>query len=58
MDTNYDEDIKKQFLVNYLSQLWTIQAFLPDMIKSNNGHLVTISSITAILDFPLISSYA
>ena len=54
----YEDDIKKHFDISYMSQLWTIQAFLPDMLKINNGHFVTISSTSAILDVPLISTYA
>ena len=58
METTYEDDIKKHFDISYMSQLWTIQAFLPDMLKTNNGHFVTISSTSAILDVPLISTYA
>ena len=58
METTYEDDIKKHFDISYMSQLWTIQAFLPDMLKINNGHFVTISSTSAILDIPLISTYA
>ena len=58
METTYEDDIKKHFDISYMSQLWTIQAFLPDMLKINNGHFVTISSTSAILDVPLISTYA
>jgi all-trans-retinol dehydrogenase (NAD+) len=58
MEITYEDDIKKHFEISYMSQLWTIQAFLPDMLKINNGHFVTISSTSALLDIPLISSYA
>ena len=30
--------------VNSLSHFWTVKAFLPEMIKKNHGHIVTISS--------------
>jgi short-subunit dehydrogenase len=58
LDTNYNEDISKHFKVSYLSQLWLIQEFLKPMINKSCGHLVTISSSTALVDIPLLSSYA
>lgn len=30
--------------VNTTAHFWTAKAFLPDMIKENKGHLVTIAS--------------
>lgn len=58
MDTNYTDDIAKHFKLSYLSQLWLIQEFLKPMINKSNGHIVTISSSTALVDIPLLSSYA
>merc|ERR1719397_980965 len=42
-----EEDIRKTIEVNVLSHFWTCQAFLPDMIGRNLGHIVTISSLSA-----------
>ena len=58
LDTNLTEDISKQFKISYLSQLWLIQEFLKPMINKSHGHIVTISSSTALVDIPLVSSYA
>ena len=57
MDTHYSEDIAKHFKISYLSQLWLIQEFLNPMISKACGHIVTISSSTALVDIPLLSSY-
>lgn len=39
-----DELMEKTVQVNTISHFWTIKAFLPDMIKRNDGHIVTIAS--------------
>jgi all-trans-retinol dehydrogenase (NAD+) len=38
------EDIEKTFKINVISQFFTIKEFLPDMVKKNKGHIVTIAS--------------
>jgi all-trans-retinol dehydrogenase (NAD+) len=38
------EYLRKIFDVNLLSNWYTIQAFLPDMIQRNKGHVVTVAS--------------
>jgi NAD(P)-dependent dehydrogenase (short-subunit alcohol dehydrogenase family) len=38
------EYLRKIFDVNVLSNWITVQAFLPDMIKENKGHIVTLAS--------------
>jgi all-trans-retinol dehydrogenase (NAD+) len=58
LDTNYAQDIEAHFKIGYLSQLWLIQQFLRSMIEQNHGHFVTISSSSALVDLPLVSSYA
>ncbi|KAJ8042429.1 Epidermal retinol dehydrogenase 2 [Holothuria leucospilota] len=40
-----DESIIKTMEVNTLAHFWTIKAFLPDMVRRNHGHIVTISSV-------------
>ncbi|KAJ3979641.1 retinal short-chain dehydrogenase reductase [Lentinula detonsa] len=37
-------DVQQTFGVNTLAHFWTLKAFLPNMIKNNSGHIVTISS--------------
>jgi len=39
-----EEHIIRTMMVNTISHFWTIQAFLPAMIKENKGHIVTIAS--------------
>ncbi|RNA05254.1 epidermal retinol dehydrogenase 2-like [Brachionus plicatilis] len=43
-----DQSIEKTFNVNTLSHIWMNKAFLPDMIKKNHGHIVTISSMAGL----------
>lgn len=40
-----DEKIVKTLEVNTMAHFWTLKAFLPDMIKNDHGHIVTIASI-------------
>lgn len=42
-----DERIKACFAVNTLSHFWLIKAFMPNMMKKNSGHLVSIDSVSA-----------
>ena len=58
LDLNYKDDIEMHFKVSYLSQLFLIQEFLKPMIYKNSGNLATISSSSAHMDMPLISTYA
>ncbi|KAJ3653507.1 hypothetical protein Zmor_012756 [Zophobas morio] len=44
-----DHMIEKTFKVNILSHYWTIKAFLPHMIKTGKGHIVTVGSLTGLL---------
>ncbi|ESK95152.1 retinal short-chain dehydrogenase reductase [Moniliophthora roreri MCA 2997] len=37
-------DVQQTFGVNTLSHYYTLKAFLPEMIKKNSGHVVTVSS--------------
>lgn len=43
LDTT-DDQVEKTLKVNFLSHTWLVRAFLPTMIKNDNGHIVTISS--------------
>ncbi|KAL6437448.1 hypothetical protein ACFW04_005139 [Cataglyphis niger] len=46
LDQSADE-IRRVIDVNFISHYWMLQAFLPNMIEKNHGHVVAISSITA-----------
>ncbi len=52
-----DELIEKAFAVNTLAYFWTVKAFLPDMIKQNSGHIVTISSAGGLIGVNRLSDY-
>ncbi|KAF9200053.1 hypothetical protein BGZ49_009749 [Haplosporangium sp. Z 27] len=53
-----NEDIKRTTDVNFLGQVWMIKEFLPDMIKNDHGHIVTVSSAMGIMAAPQIADYA
>ncbi|XP_022101490.1 epidermal retinol dehydrogenase 2-like [Acanthaster planci] len=44
-------------LLDLTEQEWTLKAFLPDMIKCNHGHVVTIASIMAYVGLPKMADY-
>ncbi len=52
-----DEDIEKTMAVNTLAHFWTLKAFLPDMVRRNDGHIVTIASAAGILGVNRLSDY-
>jgi short-subunit dehydrogenase len=58
LDTDFKEDVEPHLKIGYVSQLWLIQEFLKPMITNGNGHFVTVSSSSALIDLPLIGSYA
>jgi len=39
-----ESKVERTFHVNVISHFWTIKAFLPEMLKANSGHIVTIAS--------------
>ena len=51
-------DLRKLFDVNLLSQFYTIQAFLPEMIKRKKGHIVTIASMSSFVSFAELTDYS
>ncbi|XP_055711107.1 estradiol 17-beta-dehydrogenase 11 isoform X2 [Phlebotomus papatasi] len=40
-----DHLIERSFNVNVMAHFWTAKAFLPQMLESNHGHIVTIASL-------------
>ena len=52
-----DEDVEYNFRINVLAHFWTTKAFLSDMIKKNDGHIVTISSAAGIIGVKKLSEY-
>lgn len=39
------DEIERTMNINIMAHFWTIQAFLPDMLKNNRGHIVAVSSV-------------
>lgn len=52
-----DEKIIQTFMVNAISHFWITKAFLPDMIKKNKGHLVSIASVAGQVGTVQLSDY-
>ncbi|XP_072944947.1 short-chain dehydrogenase/reductase family 16C member 6 [Epargyreus clarus] len=44
-----DTAIETTYKVNILSHYWTVKSFLPDMIESGKGHIVTVGSVAGLL---------
>lgn len=45
------------FDVNLLSNWHTVKAFLPDMIATNKGHIVTVASTASFIGVPGMTDY-
>ncbi|CAH0019820.1 unnamed protein product [Clonostachys rhizophaga] len=52
------EGLLQTFSVNTLAHWFTVQQFLPDMIKNNKGHIVTVASAASFLALPRCSDYS
>jgi len=52
-----DEQLEKSMTVNTLAHFWTVRAFLPEMIRAGNGHIVTISSAAGIVGASRLVDY-
>lgn len=52
-----DDYLDKIFKVNIISHFWITKAFLPAMISTGSGHIVTISSSAGLFGVPKLSSY-
>jgi short-subunit dehydrogenase len=53
-----DEKIETTFAVNTLGLFWVTKAVLPDMIRANRGHVVTIASASGLIGVAKLSDYA
>jgi all-trans-retinol dehydrogenase (NAD+) len=52
-----DDEIIRTMNVNIISHFWTVRAFLPDMIKADSGHIVTISSAAGLIGVSSLADY-
>uniref|UniRef100_A0A1I8PNX0 Uncharacterized protein n=1 Tax=Stomoxys calcitrans TaxID=35570 RepID=A0A1I8PNX0_STOCA len=52
------EEIQKIITVNFTSHLWMNQLFLPRMKELNRGHIMAISSLSALVTAPFVQIYA
>ncbi|XP_015602719.1 short-chain dehydrogenase/reductase family 16C member 6 [Cephus cinctus] len=50
-------EIRRIFDINVLAHFWTLQAFLPNMINNNHGHVVALSSIAGIVGLENLVPY-
>ncbi|KAF7991236.1 hypothetical protein HCN44_002798 [Aphidius gifuensis] len=57
VDTN-DDEIEKIFKINIISHFSINKSFLPEMMKNNHGHIVTISSIAGLIGSYNFTSYS
>jgi all-trans-retinol dehydrogenase (NAD+) len=53
-----DEKIAATFAINVLSLFWTGKAFLPEMIRRNSGHVVTIASASGLIGVARLTDYS
>lgn len=52
-----EREIEKTFKVNSLSHAYTVREFLPEMIKQDKGHIVSIASMAGIVGTPGLADY-
>jgi len=52
------EEIEKTVNVNLMALFWTVKAFLPGMLESDKGHIVTIASAGGIIGVSKLSVYS
>ncbi|MBF0120026.1 MAG: SDR family oxidoreductase [Desulfobacterales bacterium] len=53
-----DDQIEKTMDINIMAHFWTVKSFLPEMIKSNHGHIVTIASAAGLVGVNSLSDYS
>ena len=52
-----EKSVHNMFNVNVIAHYWTLQAFLPAMIKKKKGHVVTLASMASFLSPPGMVPY-
>ncbi|KAJ5291767.1 NAD(P)-binding protein [Penicillium angulare] len=56
--TNTTSKVHKIFNTNIISHFYLLEAFMPDMLSNNHGHIVTVSSMVAFMGGALNVDYA
>ncbi|KAJ8684465.1 hypothetical protein QAD02_020257 [Eretmocerus hayati] len=51
------EDIQKMFDINVMAHFWILQAFLPDMLAKNHGHVIALSSMAGMVGLTNLVPY-
>ncbi|XP_014481189.1 PREDICTED: short-chain dehydrogenase/reductase family 16C member 6-like [Dinoponera quadriceps] len=51
------DEIRRIFDINVLAHFWMLQAFLPNMIEKNHGHIVALSSLAGLGGMPNLVPY-
>jgi len=52
-----DHFVERTFAVNIMSHFWTTKAFLPAMLSSNRGHVVTVASMAGKIGVNKLTDY-
>ncbi|KAF9972453.1 hypothetical protein BGZ73_004435 [Actinomortierella ambigua] len=50
-------DVRRTMDVNFFGHVWILKEFLPDMIKNDHGHIITVSSIMGEMSAPQVADY-
>jgi all-trans-retinol dehydrogenase (NAD+) len=53
-----DDKHRKQVEVNLMGTLWMLKAFVPQMVKRNEGHIVNVASSAGMLAMPGMGFYS
>ncbi|XP_061388042.1 17-beta-hydroxysteroid dehydrogenase 13 [Musca vetustissima] len=52
-----EKEIRLMYEINVLAHFWILQAFLPDMVAQNKGHVVALSSCAGLFGLPNLVPY-
>ncbi|XP_005186128.1 17-beta-hydroxysteroid dehydrogenase 13 [Musca domestica] len=52
-----EKEIRLMYDINVLAHFWIFQAFLPDMVAQNKGHIVAMSSCAGLFGLPNLVPY-
>lgn len=53
-----DDNNFRTLNINFIAQMWTCKAFLPDMVSRNSGHVIALASAAAVTPTPYSADYA